>query len=315
MKKLFFNKETAEKIADEYGTPFYIYDAEGIKNAVRELRGAFSWADFKEYYAVKACPNPYILSIIKDSGGGVDCSSYTELLLAKACGFKGEDVMFSSNVTPAEDFEAARSLSAIINLDDITHIEFLEKHGGIPEEICLRYNPGGDFSISGAIMGNPGEAKYGMTGEQIIKAVGILLEKGVRSFGLHAFLASNMLGDDYWPALSEVLLELALRVKRETGVVVSFINLSGGIGIPYKPDEKPVDMSVILKRTALSTDISSTRRRDARRRGLFPSPSSAISTATSSSAMARRLPLRPGTRNRRRSATSRRTSRIPRIRM
>ena len=245
MKKLFFNKETAEKIADEYGTPFYIYDAEGIKNAVRELRVAFSWADFKEYYAVKACPNPYILNIIKDSGGGVDCSSYTELLLAKACGFKGEDVMFSSNVTPAEDFEAARSLSAIINLDDITHIEFLEKHGGIPEEICLRYNPGGDFSISGAIMGNPGEAKYGMTGEQIIKAVGILLEKGVRSFGLHAFLASNMLGDDYWPALSEVLLELALRVKRETGVVVSFINLSGGIGIPYKPDEKPVDIAKV----------------------------------------------------------------------
>ena len=245
MKKLFFDRETAERIAESHGTPFYIYDAEGIKEAVRKLREAFSWADFREYYAVKACPNPYILKLLKEEGSGVDCSSYTELLLAKSCGFSGKDVMFSSNVTPAEDFEAARSLSAIINLDDFTHIDFLEKHGGIPGEICLRYNPGGDFSISGAIMGNPGEAKYGMTAEQILEAVRILLKKGVKSFGLHAFLASNMLGDDYWPVLSEVLLALALRIKDETGVNVSFINLSGGIGIPYRPEDKPVDIGKV----------------------------------------------------------------------
>lgn len=245
MKKLFFDRETAERIAESHGTPFYIYDAEGIKEAVRKLREAFSWADFREYYAVKACPNPYILKLLKEEGSGVDCSSYTELLLAKSCGFSGGDVLFSSNVTPAEDFEAARSLSAIINLDDFTHIDFLEKHGGIPGEICLRYNPGGDFSISGAIMGNPGEAKYGMTAEQILEAVRILLKKGVKSFGLHAFLASNMLGDDYWPVLSEVLLALALRIKDETGVNVSFINLSGGIGIPYRPEDKPVDIGKV----------------------------------------------------------------------
>ncbi len=241
-KKLFFNKETAEKIAAEIGTPYYIYDEKGIKDTVRELKSAFGGIEFKEYYAVKACPNPYIISLLKEAGTGVDCSSYTELLMAKACGFSGSDIMFSSNVTPAEDFELARSLGAIINFDDITHIEFLEKHGGIPDTICLRYNPGGDFRISGAIMGAPGEAKYGMTRAQIFEACRILKDRGVRTFGLHSFLASNMLGDEYWESLTEVLLGLSADIFSETGVTVSFINLSGGIGIPYRPEDKPVDI-------------------------------------------------------------------------
>ncbi|MBQ7444532.1 MAG: diaminopimelate decarboxylase [Clostridia bacterium] len=241
-KKLFFNRETAEKIASAVGTPYYLYDEKGIKNALAGLREAFRGLDFKEYFAVKACPNPYILKVLKDAGAGVDCSSYTELLMAKACGFRGADIMFSSNVTPAEDFELARSLDALINLDDITHIEFLEQHGGIPETVCMRYNPGGDFTISGAIMGAPGEAKYGMTREQILESCRILKGKGVKTFGLHSFLASNMLGNRYWETLSEVLLRLAADIKRETGITISFINLSGGIGIPYKPTDKPVDI-------------------------------------------------------------------------
>lgn len=241
-KRLFFDKETAENIASQIGTPFYVYDEKGIRNAVRNLKSAFSGIVFKEYFAVKACPNPYILKLLKEEGVGVDCSSLTELMMAKACGFYGDDIMFSSNVTPAEDFELARKLSAVINLDDITHIDFLEKHGGIPETICMRYNPGGDFKISGAIMGAPGEAKYGMTRAQIIESCRILKSKGVKVFGLHSFLASNMLGNKYWETLSEVLLGLAADIKKEVRVDISFINLSGGIGIPYKPTDKPVDI-------------------------------------------------------------------------
>ena len=248
MKTPFIGKEKAEEIAAAVGTPYYVYDAEGIRNALRGLKNAFSWCEFKEYYAVKACPNPYILKLIKDCGGGADCSSYTELLLAASVGFRGEDIMFSSNVTPAEDFEAARALGAVINLDDITHIDFLEKHGGIPEKICLRYNPGGNFEISGEIMGSPEEAKYGMTRAQIIEAVSILLGKGVKEFGLHAFLASNMQNEDYWPRLAEILFELAADVRDKYGVAVSFINLSGGIGIPYRPEEAPVDIAAVGER-------------------------------------------------------------------
>ncbi|MBP5311261.1 MAG: diaminopimelate decarboxylase [Clostridia bacterium] len=241
-KPLFFDKNTAEKIAEKIGTPFYVYDEKGIANAIGELKKAFAALNFKEYFAVKACPNPYILTLIKQNGCGVDCSSLTELMMAEACGFKGDDIMFSSNVTPAEDFVLARKLGAIINLDDITHIGFLEKNGGIPEKICLRYNPGGDFKISGAIMGAPGEAKYGMTFDQILEACAILKAKGVKTFGLHSFLASNMLGNKYWEKLTEVLLELTVEIKKRTQTEISFINLSGGIGIPYKPEDRPVDI-------------------------------------------------------------------------
>ena len=245
MKELFFDKSKAEEIAAVIPTPFHIYNESGIRSTIRQLKKAFSWCDFREYFAVKACANPYLLKIMQEEGTGVDCSSYTELLLAASCGFSGEDIMFSSNVTPAGDFEAARKLSAIINLDDITHIEFLEKHGGIPETVCLRYNPGGDFRISGSIMGNPGDSKYGMTKEQITEAVGLLQGKGVKYFGLHAFLASNMIHNDYYAALAEVLFRLAVELNALTGARFSFINLSGGIGIPYKPEDKPVDIAYV----------------------------------------------------------------------
>ena len=245
-KKLFFNKEQAEKMAAEYGTPYYVYDAEGIKEQIRKLYEAFSWnRGFKEYYAVKACANPALIRMICDSGCGVDCSSYTELMLAEALGLSGEDIMFSSNVTPARDFEYARELGAIINLDDITHIDFLEEHGGIPETVCLRYNPGGEFIIGNSIMGNPGEAKYGMTRAQLSEAVKILLSKGAKHFGLHAFLASNMTDNGYYTSLATILFETAVALNEETGADFTFINLSGGIGIPSRPEEKAPDLKII----------------------------------------------------------------------
>lgn len=245
MKKPFFTKDQIEEICRQYPTPFHIYDEKGIRSGIRALKKAFSWADFKEYYAVKACPNPYLLQIMKEEGCGLDCSSYTELLLADALSFCGEDIMFSSNVTPAEDFRLARKLNATVNLDDFTHIAFLEKNGGLPETVCLRYNPGGNFTIGGAIMGNPGDAKYGMTKEQITEAVRILMEKGVRHFGLHAFLASNMTDNDYYATLAGVLFALAAELHETLGADMAFVNLSGGIGIPYRPEEKPVDIEKI----------------------------------------------------------------------
>jgi len=245
MKPLFVDKEKAEEISKVYPTPFYLYDEEGIRNNVRKLKDAFSWCDYCEHYAVKACPNPYILSILKEEGCAVDCSSYTELMLANACGFKNDEIMFSSNDTPGCDFRFARELDATINLDDISHIEFLEDNGGIPNTVCLRYNPGGEFSISGKIMGNPGDAKYGMTHDQILEAVSTLMSKGVKKFGLHGFLASSMLETGYYEALAGVLFKLAVEINEKTGAIVSFVNLSGGIGIPYKPTEKPVDIKKV----------------------------------------------------------------------
>ena len=249
MKNCFITKAKAEEIAAEYPTPFYVYDAEGIREQVSRLRKAFSWnPGFKEYFAVKACPNPFIMQLLHGCGCGMDCSTYNELLLSDRLGIRGEEIMFSSNVTPAEDFRYARSLSAVINLDDFTHIEFLEANGGIPEEICLRYNPGGDFSISGAIMGSPGEAKYGMTEAQLIEGVRVLMRKGARRFGIHAFLASNMTDPDYYPSLAAILFKLAVKVFNITGARVSFVNLSGGIGIPYRPEEKEADIEYIGRR-------------------------------------------------------------------
>ncbi len=246
MKELFFNKEQAENMAKEYGTPYYVYDEKGMVEGIRRLQKAFSWnKGYKEYYAIKACANPHLIKIMMDEGCGVDCSSYTELMIAEALGAKGEDIMFSSNATPAKDFVYARELDSIINLDDITHIEFLEENGGLPETVCLRYNPGGDFKVGNAIMGNPGEAKYGMTRAQLTEAVTKLMAKGVKCFGLHAFLASNMIENGYYASLAAILFETVVEVNKETGAKFTFVNLSGGIGIPYRPEEKPVDLEIV----------------------------------------------------------------------
>ncbi|MCI9163247.1 MAG: diaminopimelate decarboxylase [Lachnospiraceae bacterium] len=246
-KKPFVTKEQLEEIVKQYPTPFHLYDERGIRENARRLREAFSWnKGFKEYFAVKATPNPYILQILKECGCGTDCSSATELMLSDGVGFSGREIMFSSNNTPAGEFKLADSLGAIINLDDITHIESVERElGGIPEVISCRYNPGGLFAISNEIMDNPGDAKYGMTTEQLFQAFRILQEKGAKEFGIHAFLASNTVTNDYYPVLAKILFEVAVRLREETGIPVSFINLSGGIGIAYRPDQEPNDIAAI----------------------------------------------------------------------
>ena len=246
-KKPFVTLEQLEKIAKDYPTPFYLYDEAGIRANAKKVQEAFAWnPGFKEYFAVKATPNPRILEILKDYGCGTDCSSATELMMSDAAGFSGQDIMFSSNDTPAEEFQLADQMGAIINLDDFTHIEYLEKAiGRIPKTICCRYNPGGVFEISNGIMDNPGDAKYGMTETQLIEAFRILKEKGAEHFGIHAFLVSNTVTNDYYPMLAGELFGLAVRVKQETGISVEFINLSGGVGIPYRPDQEPNDIMAI----------------------------------------------------------------------
>ena len=248
MKTLPYTKAQIEQIIKTYPTPFHIYDEKGIKGAVRRLQAAFAWnPDYKEYYAVKACPNPAILKLLHENGCGMDCSSYTELMLCDALGIRGEDIMFSSNATPAEEFVYARKLGAIVNLDDFTHIDFLEKNGGIPETICLRYNPGGEFKLGNTIMGNPGDAKYGMTREQIFEGVKKLSAMGAKKFGLHAFLASNTTDNGYYPALARQLFALAAELHTTLGVQMDFINLSGGVGIPYRSEEQPVDIEKVAQ--------------------------------------------------------------------
>lgn len=246
MKKTFVNLEQLKTITGQYPTPFHLYDEKGIRENARRLNEAFAWnKGFKEYFAVKATPNPAILKILKEEGCGVDCSSYTELLMSEACGFRGDDIMFSSNVTPAEDFVLARQLDATINLDDITHIDFLEKVAGLPETVSCRFNPGGSFTVNNAIMDTPGEAKYGFTREQMTAGFIKLRDKGVKHFGMHAFLVSNSVANEYYPALARVLFETAVELQRETGVHIAFINLSGGIGIPYRPEQEPADIFAI----------------------------------------------------------------------
>lgn len=246
-KKPFATREKLEEIAKEYPTPFHLYDEKGIRENARALKEAFSWnPGFKEYFAVKATPNPFILKILQDMGCGTDCSSETELMLSKACGFTGHDIMFSSNDTPPEEFKMADELEAIINLDDFTHIACVEKVlDTFPETMSCRFNPGGLFRISNDIMDNPGDSKYGMTEEQLTEAFRILKDKGVKHFGIHAFLASNTVTNEYYPLLAKILFELAVRVKNAAGVHIAFINLSGGIGIPYRPDQEPNDIRVI----------------------------------------------------------------------
>lgn len=246
-KKAFVTREQIEEIVKTYPTPFHIYDEKGIRENAQALKEAFAWnKGFKEYFAVKATPNPYLISILREYGCGCDCSSLTELMLSSAMGVEGKDIMFSSNDTPAEEFAYAAKIGATINLDDITHIDFLEKTiGKLPETISCRYNPGGLFQITTDIMDNPGDAKYGFTTEQLFEGFRILKEKGVKNFGIHAFLASNTVTNAYYPTLARTLFEVAVKLQNETGVNIRFINLSGGIGIPYRPEQEPNDIRVI----------------------------------------------------------------------
>ena len=248
MKKIpFVTKEQVEEIVKTYPTPFHLYDEAGIRANAKAVQEAFAWnKGFREYFAVKATPNPFLISILKEYDFGCDCSSMTELMMAKACGMDGKHIMFSSNETPLEEFAYANELGAIINLDDFTHIQCLEDTlGYIPETISCRYNPGGVFAMSNGIMDNPGDSKYGMTKEQLFEAYKILKAKGAKNFGIHAFLASNTVTNEYYPKLARQLFELVVELQKETGCHIAFVNLSGGVGVPYTPDQKPNDIYAI----------------------------------------------------------------------
>lgn len=246
-KKAFVTKEMIEEIVKTYPTPFHIYDEKGIRENVKALKEAFSWnKGYKEFFAVKANCNPFLIQILREYGCGCDCSSMTELMLSNAMGVDGKDIMFSSNDTPAEEFAFAEKIGATINLDDITHIEFLENTlGYLPKTLSCRFNPGGYFAISNSIMDNPGDAKYGFTTEQMFEGFQILKDKGVENFGIHAFLASNTVTNEYYPELARQLFELAVKLREKTGAHITFINLSGGIGVPYKPEQEKNDIQLI----------------------------------------------------------------------
>jgi diaminopimelate decarboxylase len=245
-----FSRHQIEELEKRYPTPFHIYDEEAIRAASRRLYKAFSWVKgpdgteggFKNYFAVKALPNPYILRIFREEGQGVDCSSLPELLLADAVGITGEEIMFTSNDTPGEEFVQAKKLGAVINLDDITHIEFLEKEAGIPELLCFRYNPGEEYSHGNPIIGNPSESKYGLTHDQILKAYKIAHQKGAKRFGLHAMIVSNQCKEDILVDAARLLFNLAVEIHKKTNIQLEFINLGGGIGIPYAPTDPQVDV-------------------------------------------------------------------------
>ena len=252
MKKTpFLTKEMAEDIIRDIPTPFHVYDEKCIRENCRRLYKAFAWnKGFKEYFAVKATPNPYLLQILKEEGCGADCSSLSELIMSEACGFKGSDIMFSSNVTPEADMKKAYELGAYINLDDLTFVPFIERVCGVPETVCCRYNPGGVFELAASrtgvqVMDNPGEAKYGMTEEQMAEAFTRLKADGAKHFGIHAFLASNTVSNDYYAELAAILFRLAVRLKDRCGVHIAFINLSGGIGVDYRPEEPCSDIMEI----------------------------------------------------------------------
>ena len=252
MKTPFVTLPQLQEIVKQYPTPFHLYDETGIRENARRIKKAFSWnPGFKEYFAVKATPNPQILKILREEGCGTDCSSLTELMMSDRCGFSGREIMFSSNDTPPEEFQLADKLGATINLDDLTHVDFLQKViGHIPETISCRYNPGGVFQLGESkegfqVMDNPGEAKYGMTRPQLTEAFLKLKAMGAKHFGLHAFLASNTLSNEYYPALARILFETAVELQRETGCHIAFINLSGGVGIPYRPEQPANDIFAI----------------------------------------------------------------------
>ena len=245
-KTPFLTLEKAKEIIEKIPTPFHIYDEAGIRANVRALQEAFSWNEgFREYFAVKATPNPYLLKLFHEEGCGCDCSSYTELLLAEAVGITGHDIMFSSNVTPALDMRKALELGAYINLDDATHVDFMASLGHVPESVCLRYNPGGSFSLGNTIMDMPRDAKYGMTEDQMAGAMLRLQKLGVKHFGIHAFLASNTTTNEYYPELAANLFRLAVRLRNATGAHIAFVNLSGGIGVDYRPEQPKCDIKVI----------------------------------------------------------------------
>ena len=246
-KRSFLTLEKAKEIAKSIPTPFHIYDESGIRENARALKAAFDWnPGFKEYFAVKATPNPYILQVLLEEGCGCDCSSYTELMLAKAVGATGKDIMFSSNVTPEKDMRKAYDLGAYINLDDATHVDFLYRvAGAVPETVCLRYNPGGSFSLGNTIMDMPGHAKYGMTEDQMANAMVRLMKLGTKHFGIHAFLASNTTTNEYYPELAANLFRLAVRLHKATGAHISFVNLSGGVGVDYRPEQPKCDIAAI----------------------------------------------------------------------
>jgi diaminopimelate decarboxylase len=244
-KNLPFSKNEIEKIIEKYPTPFHIYDEKAIRENARRFKKAFEWNEgFKEYFAIKAAPNPYLMKILREEGFGIDCSSEAELELAKRVGMSGEEIMLTSNDTPDSEFRAAKNMGAIINLDDISHIEYLEKNVGLPETICMRYNPG-DLKQGNLIIGHPEEAKYGFTHEQIIEGYRILKSKGVKQFGVHTMVASNELDPDYFIETAEILFNLIAEVHEKAGVKISFANLGGGIGIPYRPGEKAVDLEYV----------------------------------------------------------------------
>jgi diaminopimelate decarboxylase len=251
LKKPFVTLEQLQAITRQYPTPFHLYDEKGIRDTARALYKAFSWnPGYREFFAVKATPNPQILKILKEEGCGTDCSSLTELMMSDRCGFAGDQIMFSSNDTPAEEFALAAKLGATINLDDISHIDFLKDTGYIPKRISCRFNPGGTFTLGESeegfqVMDNPGQAKYGMTRPQMTQAFRRLKELGAEEFGIHAFLASNTLSNEYYPALAAILFKMAVELKNETGCHITFINLSGGVGVPYLPDQPANDIAVI----------------------------------------------------------------------
>ena len=247
MKKIpFLTLEKAKEIREQIPTPFYVYDEAGIRANARLLKAAFSWnPGFREYFAVKATPNPFLLKILHEEGCGCDCATYTELLLSEAVGITGHDVIFSSNDTPALDMRKAREMGVYINLDDATYVDFLASMGPVPETVCLRYNPGGSFSLGNTIMDMPRDAKYGMTEDQMAGAITRLMKLGTKHFGVHAFLASNTTTNEYYPALAGQLFRLAVRLRNATGAHISFIDLSGGIGVDYRPEQPKCDIGVI----------------------------------------------------------------------
>ena len=253
MKRPFVTKAQLEEITKTYPTPFHLYDERGMRENARRVNAAFSWnSGFKEYFAVKATPTPALLKILREEGCGADCSSLTELMMAERCGFRGHEIMFSSNNTLPEEFRLADQLGAIINLDDLTHVDFLEESlgGRVPETVLCRYNPGGVFTLGESkegfqVMDTPGDAKYGMTRAQLVEAFRRLKAKGVKHFGIHSFLASNTLSNDYYPTLAGILFQLAVELREETGCDIRYINLSGGIGIPYRPDQAENDIAAI----------------------------------------------------------------------
>ena len=247
MRKVpFLTLEKAQEIAAKVPTPFHIYDEAGIRSTARALSQAFAWnPGFREYFAVKATPNPYILQILHEEGCGCDCATYSELLLSEAAGITGREVMFSSNVTPEQDLRKAWQMGAYINLDDVTHVDFLERVCGVPDTVCCRYNPGGSFSLGNTIMDMPRDAKYGMTEDQMAGAFQCLAQKGARQFGIHALIASNAGSNEYYPELAAQLFRLAVRLHRATGLHIAFVNLSGGVGVDYRPEQPACDIAAI----------------------------------------------------------------------